>query len=562
MNDSNYKTLFIKEAKDRLEDISNLLLDIEKGVADSNLINSLFREFHSIKGMAVSMEFEDISRLSHLLEDVLNPYRVDLSSGKNTLYFSKKSLELLIEGEDALESMIQCIEEGTYLCPQDYTPLIERLEDFIAGGGHKNRNDVLKGADKISSGKPASLRLRLSPTIKVNAETLDGYINLIGELISSRLRLTGLSKFPVLYQFKEDIHAMGLLLKELYQQILTIRLLHFDNITLGLTKLVRDLLKEEAKEVEFSVRGGGVRLDRAILEQAIDPLIHILRNAVDHGIEGTEERKRFGKPQKGRIEINVSREKEGVIIEVSDDGRGIDPLKIKDKAVSIGIISRCKADELNKEEALLLTSMPGFTMAEKVTQVSGRGVGMDVVRNFVDGVGGSLRISSELHRGTRITMLLPPAISIIETLLVSICPDVFAFPLFRVKKVVDLGKGDIRRGKAFYYFSMDNKVVPVLSLRKVLRMPSPVTKKKTLNLVIVDLKGRNLGLIVDDLIGEKEVYVKPFKTPLNRIKGISGYTLIDGGRPAFLLDLNNLLRGVLVSYPYQGARGIESGVFK
>ncbi|HCY19286.1 MAG TPA: hypothetical protein DHU69_05915 [Deltaproteobacteria bacterium] len=308
----------------------------------------------------------------------------------------------------------------------------------------------------------------------------------------------------------------------------------FEDLTRNLPRIVRDMCKMSGKEVELVIQGEDVKLDRAILEHLSDPLVHIIRNAIDHGIESPEERMRLGKDAKGRITLTVVRQRDNIIIEVVDDGRGIDLNKLKEKAVSAGV-SKDELERMSEKELFMLICIPGLSLAKDVTETSGRGVGMDIVKGNVESIGGRLEISSHTGRGTKILLELPVTISIIKVLLVSLDTELFALPIAKVLKVLDVERRDIKKEQAGYYFTYNGSRAPVVDLRSVLGIPSSA-EDEIVSLVLVEIKDKISGVIVDDFEEEIDAYIKPLSHPLTKMHGILGVTVLGDGRPVFLLD--------------------------
>ena len=369
----------------------------------------------------------------------------------------------------------------------------------------------------------------------------------VGELftVRSRLKEVTANSFPV--EFQETTHQLGRIIEDLYYSVITARMIPFEDLTQNLPRLLRDMCKKNGKNAELIVNGNNVKLDRAVLERITDPLVHIIRNAADHGIETPEERTRQRKQAKGRITLTVARQRDNITIEITDDGRGIDINKVKEKALQSGIPEE-KIKGMADKDALLLICLPGLSLAKEITETSGRGVGMDVVKANVEAIGGRLEISSVINKGTKIILELPVTISIIKVLLVSLGAELFAFPISKVLKVLDVNKADIKNSVNKSYFVYNDTETPVVDLRSILSVPCLV-EKDPISVVIIDAKDKISGIIVDNFEGEIDAYIKPLAQPMTRMRGVIGVTVLGDGRPVFLLDPAAITVAANIPYP-------------
>ncbi|HEX2768293.1 MAG TPA: chemotaxis protein CheA, partial [Geobacteraceae bacterium] len=323
--------------------------------------------------------------------------------------------------------------------------------------------------------------------------------------------------------------------------VIHVRMMPFATISNRFPRMVRDLAKKNGKEVAFAIEGEEIELDRGILEELADPLIHIIRNAVDHGLETTDERQACGKPTQGLIRLAVCREKDQVVIVVEDDGRGMDPAKLLASAVDKGFLGPEKASELSTRETLLLICMPGFSTAREVTDVSGRGVGMDAVSSTIQSLAGSLAIESEQGRGSRIILKLPLTITIINVLLARINPFSIAIPVTNILYTMELRRSLISRQEKQELFYMEDEAVPIMSLNHIFAASAPSSDGEFISLFITEVKGRKVGFAVDRFLGQQEVFVKPLGRPLAKLRGLAGGAILGDGEIVFILDVANLL---------------------
>ena len=301
-----------------------------------------------------------------------------------------------------------------------------------------------------------------------------------------------------------------------------------EGLTGRLSRTVHDLSRSLSKEIQLQVTGADIELDRAIVEELTDPLVHLVRNAVDHGIE-----------QQGTVSVKAWRERDQVLIQVADDGCGIDPEKIRQKALSQGLLNPNQAKTIRDYDLFQLICQPGFSTAEEVSETSGRGVGMDVVKTAVEHVGGLLLIDSAPGEGTRITLKLPLSLAIIRVLIVECDGTKMALPISRVVRAAEISPEEVQSSGKQLMINYDDDRLPLISLRKILKLPQG-SPPNPIPLVITEVMGRKIGLVVDQLISQQEVYVQRLPAPFDQIRGCSGGTIMGDGQIIFLLDLQSL----------------------
>jgi two-component system, chemotaxis family, sensor kinase CheA len=304
--------------------------------------------------------------------------------------------------------------------------------------------------------------------------------------------------------------------------------------------LIRDLAKEKGKEVDFSITGGDIELDRSILEELTETLVHIFRNSIDHGIEPPDDRERSDKPRSGTVTLNAYRERDLVFIEATDDGKGMDPVKIKEAAIVRGIIKEEQANLLSEEDILLLTCMPNLSTQKEVSDISGRGVGMDVVKTKIESLGGSIKIESEIGKGTKIVLILPLTVAIIQALLITAAGATFALPLSKSVRSAEVKKEDIQKSQNQRVVLLNDEMIPLYRLSDILNIDASVDGKDVISVIVIEVRGRNIGLEVEDIKGNEEIFIKSLGNPLERIPGFSGVTVLGDGKPVLILDVVNL----------------------
>ncbi|MHC1697105.1 MAG: chemotaxis protein CheA [Geobacteraceae bacterium] len=546
MDMSQYKDLFVSEVREHLQGMNKAIVALEGAPEEREQIDFLFRMAHSIKGMAASMGYGEMSELAHKLEDLMDRVR------KGTIGFVPAVADLLLEGSDLLATMLIDVDAGGrgYL---DILDLVQRLAGYTptqfveaplpdkgaatdSADQATSRQSPGKTASKsleqeIFQGKPESLQ-----NVRVNTEVLDNLVNITGELITHKNRMISLSRDVKAAALTEAISDLSRLVRELHDEVLKVRLVPFATAVDRLPRMVRDLAKKCGKEVNFEVSGKQIELDRGIVEGLSDPLLHLLRNAVDHGLEVPEERKAAGKKPAGTINIAVHREKDRVLITISDDGKGMDAQRIVTAALEKGLLRPEAAALLSPQQALMLVCLPGFSTASEITDVSGRGVGMDAVRASVQAIGGDLAIESTPGKGSRFTLSLPLNISIIQILLVACAPLVVGLPVTKVLRTVDIRKDEVlNRGKR-KVFQLGGEDIPLVSLHRLLDLPLAPIKRESIPAVVVEMNERTVALVVDRFVGQQDVFVKPFGSPLNRMKGFLGGAILGDGQVIFILD--------------------------
>ncbi len=405
---------------------------------------------------------------------------------------------------------------------------------------HQGSNKKTKIDDKNSANEGSKNSIKSVQSVRVSIERLDSLMNLVGELIINKIRLMQLASVHKLDALEEALASLNRLTNDLQEEIMASRMVPIDQIFNRFPRMIRDLAKKEEKEIDLILEGGDIELDRTVLDEVGDPLVHILRNCVDHGIELPEVRKQNGKNPKGTVRLIARREKNHVVIEAIDDGKGMDPKKMRDAAVNKGIMSQEEASKLSDTEAINLSFLPGFSTAEKVTDVSGRGVGMDVVRTKIGGMGGSIKLESILGKGTTITLKLPLTVAIIHSLMVKVGTDIYAIPITNVIRDLSIRKEDIKTIKGEEVILIRGEVLPLVRLHKLFDIKTNGSEE--LLVVVVERAGSNVGLVVDQVIGQQEVIIKNLDNNiLKGVKGFAGATILGDGNVALILDVVTLL---------------------
>lgn len=532
MSMSQYRGLFVSESRRHLEVFNDLIVQIENHTNDQNAIHELFRHAHSLKGMAATMQYHRISELAHGMEDLLSRIRND------EFAFTPATADILLEGSDLLNSMVSLVEANDESSMPDTSVLVNRLTQFVPNEAATEAPDEA-GTDQFAP--PLQHQFRQSDsfkTVRIKTDTLDRLVNITGELITTRQRLTDQFAAAAGAAAAEPLAHLSTLLRELRNEVFLARMLPVSLITERFPRLARDLARAQQKEVGVLIEGDNIELDRGILEDITEPLVHILRNALDHGIEPPAERTEAGKPAAGLIVISVCRDKDHVTITVADDGRGMDPAVLVARAVERGLISSEQAADMTPQEAFMLVCTPGFSTAGTVSDISGRGVGMDVVKSVLHTLGGTLSIASSGGKGSSFRLKLPLTVSIIHALLVE-CADVtVAFPVNAVERTLELTADDLFEDKGRNYCLLDGDAIPVRMLHQILQQPLPATNPLHVPIVVGRVNGAAYGFVGDRIIGQYEIFVKPLGRPFSHLKHATGGAILGNGRIVFVMDIS------------------------
>jgi len=387
-------------------------------------------------------------------------------------------------------------------------------------------------------------------TIRVDVKRLDQLMNLIGELVLAKNRLIKIyndveeryegEKF--LEELNQVVSSISIVTTDLQIAVMKTRMLPIGKVFNKFPRLVRDLARELGKKVRLIIEGEDTELDKSIIEEIGDPLVHMIRNAIDHGIEPPEERRKLGKPEEGTIWLRAYNEGNMIVIEIKDDGRGMDPEVLKRKAIEKGIITPQEAENMSDKEAFMLIFKPGFSTASKITNVSGRGVGMDVVKTNIEKLNGIIEVDSVLGKGTTFKLKIPLTLAIIQALLVASQEDLFAVPLSNVIETVRIVEEDIYTIEGRSVLKLRDEVLPLVNMADIFNIEKILMPEKYLYVVILGLGATKIGLIVDRFIGQEEIVIKSLGEFLKGLPGIAGATIRGDGRVTLIVDVASLMK--------------------
>ena len=407
--------------------------------------------------------------------------------------------------------------------------------------------DITKGKDVDPTNKNTIQQkknesVKTGQSIRVNIERLDNLMNLVGELIINKIRLNQLATGIKSKDLEEALGTLDRLTNEIQTEVMESRMVPIDQIFSRFPRMIRDLAKSEGKQINLMIEGKEIELDRTVLDEIGDPLVHLLRNAVDHGIESPQDRAKAGKSPEGLVRLAASRQRNTVLIEVQDDGKGMDPAKLRDAAVKKGLMSKEEVSKLSDEEAFNLIFLPGFSTNSVITDVSGRGVGMDVAKTKIESLGGNVSVRSVLGEGSIVTLQLPLTIAIIQSLMIKTAGETYAIPLNNVVRDVGIKSQDIKTIEGQEVILLRGEVLPLLRLNSILDCPVEVDDKENLIVVVVEKMGSHFGFVVDELLGQQEVIIKSLDSKVLRsVKGFAGATILGDGTVCLILDIGTLV---------------------
>ncbi|MBQ9580280.1 MAG: chemotaxis protein CheA [Lachnospiraceae bacterium] len=413
----------------------------------------------------------------------------------------------------------------------------------------KNVPQVKTQAASTGNKAPANKQAVTSRTVRVDIEKLDTLMNQVSELIIAKNSLVSISSAEGAggqsASFTEQIEYLERITTMLHESVMKARMVPIESVVNKFPRMIRDLSKTLNKKMELVMTGEETELDRTVVDQIGDPLQHLLRNSADHGLESDELRIKRGKPEVGKIFLNAYQEGNNVVIEVGDDGNGIDTQQVKQKAIERGLVSADQAETLSQKEIIDFLFMPGFSMAKKVSDISGRGVGLDVVKSNIEALGGDVEVKSNLGEGSKFIVRLPLTLAIIQALMVEIEDEKYAIALGSIQNIEDIPASDVKYVQAKEVITLRGSVIPLIRLDKMLDVerkdPEAEEKKTNLTVVIVK-KGDNFaGLVVDRLMGQQEIVIKSLGKYINNNKMISGATILGDGEVALILDANTLI---------------------
>jgi len=563
------------ESFEGLDRFDHEMLALENGTAQPDTLNIVFRAIHTIKGTAGCIGLGKIESVAHIGENLLSLLR------DNKLQINPAMIAAFLEYSDALKEMLRCLEKTGQQGDKDYSTLLDKLKQLQTGEplpetkpaaeeGWGLFEDEPSAATAVPSApaKPATIApaaatatpektavientTRTGPSvsdsaIRVDVGQLDKLMNLVGELVLARnqiIQFTGKATEPALLNAAQ---RLNIITTELQESVMKTRMQPIGNVWSKFPRIVRDIAHELGKQVKLIMEGQETELDRTIIEAIKDPLTHIIRNAIDHGIEAPATRMSQGKPDEGMLILRAFHEGGQVNIEIMDDGQGINVARVKQKAIEKNLLAPDQAASVSDREVFNMIFLPGFSTAEQVTNVSGRGVGMDVVKTNIEKIGGSVDLSSESGQGTTLKIKIPLTLAIIPALIVTSGGERFAIPQVSLLELVRLEGEQARKGIEQLYgapvYRLRGRLLPLAYLNHELKLPATAAAQKSedAKIIVLQADGRQFGLVVDEINDTEEIVVKPLSKQLRNISCFAGATIMGDGKVALILDVLGL----------------------
>jgi two-component system chemotaxis sensor kinase CheA len=563
--ENEYVEMFLAEALENYEELNKLFTALEKNASDIKAIDAIFRITHTMKGNAMGMGFEGIASLSHIMEDVFSEAK------KGAIILTPELFEMLFKANDKLGELIAAIttkEDVKYKGIKTKLEVYLKNEKKLAGDGsvkpvqpaEQDQQDVLSTSqeeqdahehEKSETGADDNQpKITFSDLVQIPVRKLDNLLNLVGELIIERDSLVarGIEKG----NSGSEYARIQRITSDLQYGVMDVRLVQVGFLFNKFHRVLRDAAAIEEKKANLILEGTEIEIDRNILKIMSDSLIHLIRNSVGHGIETPAQRKLAGKDEVGSVWLKARNEKDSVIIEVSDDGKGIDEKAIKKKAIEMKLLTKEFADTLSRDEIIMLIFEPGFSNAEKITEVSGRGVGMDVVKRATESIGGKINVITEVGKGSTISLSLPSSMAVKGALLFLLDNQEYAIALTYTEAVVSLRKQDIHRVSSGLIAKYLGKTISIIFLRDLFAMDSmeDMYHENVLNtsfskceeggkieVVVVSYNNKYFGLVVDKLLQQKEIVEKTLSRPIDTLDLFSGATILGNGNVCLVLDI-------------------------
>ncbi len=660
---SQYINIFVEEAKEHLQNMNDVLLELEKNPSHLGHINEIFRVAHTIKGMSGTMGFHNMANLTHEMENVLQAARSDeielseniidilfecfdaldssvnhiidfgteedntnqiiinkltnlLNEEKNVKHETDPTDNLIIDGF-ILEAINKARKEGLNSYRIDFVlsescmlksarafiifntletfgeivysnPSVEDIEDekfdfsfSVILVSDIDKSIILKELNQISELEEINLTNyddnnfiqeikldeaqinaesnhiadesnakneknvqthsgKVGKTVRVDIDRLDNLMNLVSELIIIKTRMDDLSEKSTGENMTEAIEYLERITTNLHDAVMKVRMVPIERVFNRFPRLVRDLSKELGKEIDLQMSGEETEVDRTVIDEIGDPLIHMIRNSIDHGIELPGDRIKVGKPEMGTVILKSYPDGNNVVIEVEDDGRGMDHNLIKRKALEKGILDEKEAENLSVEDSINLLFRPGFSTSDTISDVSGRGVGLDVVKSKIESINGNIEIESIKDKGTKFIIRIPLTLAIIQALLIKLSDEIYAIPLSSITEIINISSDQIRDVQGQEIVLYRGMTLPIIRLKNILGINDD-RENEDLVVVVVKKGDKQAGLIVDNLIGQQEIVIKGLGKYLSGVKYLSGATILGNGSISLILDVNSLI---------------------
>lgn len=520
---------YLSDSRAGFQKAGDALLSFENDPGRTERLDEIGRVFHTLKSSSAMLGFNDISGLAHAAEDLIGGMK-DANAPA-----ARKAVDVLFEVTDALERMVAERGEKTV---SDWKGRVSELKEKI-------RATVGGGAPEPAAGRQAASvpqPLEKIETIRVHTRLLDALFNQVGELLIAKNRLDTILRGTEGKALRDVMAAIGRTVNAMQENVMAARLVPVEEIFRKFPRMVRDLAREERKEIDLVMEGREIELDKSVLDAVSEPLLHLLRNAVGHGVEPAAEREAQGKGKRGTIRLVAKRAENHILINVEDDGRGIDLDRMKDVALRKGFVKPEEARSISGADVMKLLFSTGFSSAEGVTGLSGRGIGLGVVKTAARELGGTVEVSTEKGKGTRFSLTLPLTTAIVQTLLVEVGGHVFAIPSEMVLETMRLSASDVKEVAGRSVFVRGDDAIPLVHLHDAFGNGETAGRHAGEHNVVLIHRGKHLlGLGVDEVVGQMDNIIKPLDPIAQGFKGFSGGTILGDGRVALFLDVPALL---------------------
>src|SRR5437588_1052758 len=592
---------FLTETHESLDTVDNQLVRFEQDPNNARILDNIFRLVHTMKGTCGFLGLPRLEALAHAGETLMGKFRdgMPVTAEAVTLILSSidrikeilaglEATEAEPEGndQDLIVKLRAMVEQGIEAISEPAAPaaaikpaveqgtLVAQTLQRQLRPGEVPLDELERAFRETATERAAAPEQRAAPpkqekpgpkesaaaeemsdgdkvanqSIRVNVDTLEHLMTMVSELVLTRNQLLEISRRNEDTEFKVPLQRLSNVTAELQEGVMKTRMQPIGNAWQKLPRIVRDLSGELGKDIELEMHGADTELDRQVLDLIKDPLTHMVRNSADHGLETPEERRVVGKPEKGTIRLSAYHEGGHIIIEISDDGRGLNTEKIKAKVIANGIASEADVEKMSEAQIHKFIFAPGFSTAAKVTSVSGRGVGMDVVRTNIDQIGGTIDVKSVAGEGSSVTIKIPLTLAIVSALIVEAAGDRFAIPQLPVVELVRAQTNSehrIERIKDTPVLRLRNKLLPLVHLKKLLKMEEGGTSEPEDGFIVVTQVGnQTFGIVVDGVFHTEEIVVKPMSTKLRHITMFSGNTILGDGSVIMIIDPNGIARSV------------------
>lgn len=555
---------FIVEAEEILEQLDPLFVELEQKGQDPEIINEIFRGMHTLKGAAGFLGFQDVVDVAHRAETILKKVR------EGEIHISPEITDAILKATDTLRLLISHIKAKDEVL-ENIQPVLELLDKTL----EKSSSEQLKEADQPETEQKPEEPLSEEPetkipkaedivtqipkekekevsTLRVDVERIDKVMDLAGEIVLARNRLLNLSN-KLEAKYAGDEHVEGLIettsfldrvTSDLQLAVMKMRMQPLQKVFVKFPRMVRDLARALNKEVDLEIIGEDTEVDKSVIEHIGDPLVHIIRNSLDHGIETPEERELKGKSPKGKIVINAYQKGTQIVIDITDDGKGIDYEAVKAKAITKGLITLEEAEKMSEEAIINLIFLPGFSTKDVSTEVSGRGVGMDVVKSNVAKLNGYVEIFTEKDKGTTFRISLPLTLAIIQAMMVQVGNEIYAIPQSMIEETLRISINDIKEVTGQKVLTIRDRVLPLFLLNDILGAPDNADNDRKYVLV-ASVGDRKFCISVESVLGQEEIVIKTINGLDSEECGIMGATITGDGKVVLILDLAGLSRRVL-----------------